>query len=221
MDTYLKPTYFLDFTADNVQQFARDNCSNTDSQVEKAVKLYYAVRDKILYDPYDIQPDKNAMKASSVVAKGSGYCVAKAVLLTAVARFHNIPARLGFADVTNHLSTKKLRELMGSTLFIYHGYTEFFLGSNWVKATPAFNLSLCTRFHVQPLEFNGEDDSLFHEYDSRGKKHMEYQRDHGHFDDLPFQQIFSAYAKQYPGMFEKFRNLKNGNFHQEASMENS
>ena len=36
-------------------------------------------------------------------------------------------SQMGFADVTNHLSTERLRSLMKSNLFIYHGYTELWL----------------------------------------------------------------------------------------------
>jgi transglutaminase-like putative cysteine protease len=150
----------------------------------------------------------------------SGYCVAKAVLLAAVFRQQNIPARLGFADVTNHLSTRKLQEIMGTDLFIYHGYTEVFLNKKWVKTTPAFNLSLCMRFNVKPLEFDGKHDSLFHEFDILGQKHMEYIFDHGNFADLPFERIFSAYENKYPGMFERFKALYNNNFSKEAEEEN-
>jgi hypothetical protein len=109
---------------------------------------------------------------------------------------------------------------MGSNLFIYHGYTEIFLNGAWVKATPAFNLSLCRRFHVNPLEFDGVHDSLFHEFDASGHRHMEYMRDHGTFADLPFEQIFTAYEKQYPDMFQRLQTLPTKNFPREAEEEN-
>src|SRR5574341_322846 len=64
----------------------------------------------------------------------------------AVARVVGIPARVGYADVRNHLSTPKLRELVGGDLFVWHGYAELHLEGRWVKATPAFNLTLCERF---------------------------------------------------------------------------
>ena len=217
---YLKPTYFLDYNDAIVQQFAEDNCSPSASKTDKAVQLYYAVRDKIHYDPYDLQKAPETLRASSVVKKGSGYCVAKAVLLAAAARQQKIQSRLGFADVTNHLSTKKLRKIMASNLFIYHGYTELLLEDRWVKATPAFNLSLCLKFKVQPLEFDGAKDSLFHEYNTLGQKHMEYIRDHGNFDDLPFDHIFREYEKKYPGMLDHFSRLTHKNFSKEAAEEN-
>lgn len=201
---YLKPTYFLDFQNKEMSIFGDELCSHCTSTIEKAVTLYYAVRDQIIYDPYDLSYSREAMRATTVLQKKRGYCVSKAVLLAALGRQQKIPSRIGFADVTNHLSSPKLREKMGTDLFIYHGYTEMFLMNKWVKATPAFNLSLCTRFDVKPLEFAGTEDSIFHEFNNLGQKHMEYVRHHGHFADLPFEQIFAAYRQTYPSFFEEF-----------------
>jgi transglutaminase-like putative cysteine protease len=215
---YLKSTPFLDYDQPEVREFAERvgrTCGNG-SLKEKAIRLYYAVRDEIRYDPYDLNYSPEALKASTIIKKGSGYCVAKAVVLAALGRQQGIPSRLGFADVRNHLSTARLRQLMGTDLFTYHGYTEFLLEDKWVKATPAFNLSLCQRFQVKPLEFNGEEDSIFHEFNAEGKKHMQYVRDHGSFADLPFEKIFAAYRKQYPQMFDRPGSVSGGDFHAEA-----
>ena len=73
----------------------------------------------------------------------------------------------------------------------------------WVKATPAFNISLCERFGVLPLEFNGRRDSLFHPYDSSGRRHMEYIRERGAFVDVPFDLIMSTFNEYYPAAMEK------------------
>jgi len=212
IDLYLQPTFYLDFYTTEVSSFAESSCRDTDSPIEKAISLYYSVRDQIRYDPYDLQYSRTAMRASSVAKKKSGFCVTKAVLLTAVARQQGIPSRLGFADVTNHLATPRLTEMMGTDLFIYHGYTEMLLNDKWVKATPAFNLKLCTRFNVMPLEFNGTEDSVFHEFDTLGQRHMEYVQDHGHFPDLPFDRIFASYDQTYPNFFQNFAKEKTSNF---------
>ncbi len=217
---YLQPTYYLDFTHPTVKEFAENSCNPQANPKAKAVQLYYAVRDTIKYDPYDLQRNRRALRASTVVEKSSGYCVAKAILLAAAARQQNIPSRLGFSDVTNHLSSTKLRQIMKSDIFIYHGYTELFIEDKWVKATPAFNLSLCIRCNIKPLEFDGVSDSQFHEYDELGQKHMEYIHDHGHFADLPFDRIFNAYEKQYPGMLSFFNTLTTNDFAREAGEEN-
>jgi transglutaminase-like putative cysteine protease len=140
------------------------------------------------------------MKASYTLAAKRGYCVSKAVLLAAAGRAVGIPSRLGLADVVNHLTSDKLKKHMGTDVFYYHGYTEFFLDNKWVKATPAFNRSMCEKFNVKPLEFDGVNDSIFHAYDVQGNRHMEYIRDHGSFADLPLATIVEAYKVVYPGM---------------------
>ncbi len=218
LQEYLEPTFFLDYDQKEVADFAESVCTATMQPLERAIALYYAVRDEIKYDPYDVKYSRTAMRASTVLKKGSGYCVAKAVLLAAAGRQQGIPCRLGFADVTNHLTTAKLREMMGTDVFTHHGYVEIYLNEKWVKATPAFNLSLCTRFNVRPLEFDGINDSIFHEFDIEGKRHMEYLRDHGHFADLPFERIFSALRKAYPKLFEHFDDGELPDFASEAAL---
>jgi len=219
MEKYLNPTYYIDSDHPAVAEFASRNSGSGEKEIEKAVQLYYAVRDGIRYNPYSMESGKKSMKASSVLDRGQGYCVAKAVLLAACARSQKIPARLGFADVKNHLNTKRLKELMGTDVFVYHGYTELFLNNKWVKATPAFNLELCNNFNVKPLEFDGTKDSIFHPFDKSGNKHMEYVKDHGLFADLPWETILADMKKSYPLYFEDLeRRLKD--FSEEALKEN-
>jgi transglutaminase-like putative cysteine protease len=117
--------------------------------------------------------------------------------LCALGRSLGIPSRLGFADVRNHLATKQLLEFLGSDLFVYHGFVEFFLEEKWVKATPAFNKELCERHHVAPLEFNGREDSIFQPYNLDKKKFMEYVADHGTYADVPVGTILSAWKEAY------------------------
>ena len=205
-EIYLKPTPFIDSDSPEVIAFARTVCRDAKTDIDKAIKLFYAVRDGFYYNPYRIDFNPDAMKASAVLARKFGFCITKAILLAALARVEGIPSRLGFADVKNHLCTDRLKELMQSDLFIFHGYVELLLENKWVKATPAFNLSMCERFGVSPLEFDGRNDSIFHQFDHQGKRHMEYINDHGQFADLPYDQMIEAMKKHYPVLFSK----KNG-----------
>ncbi len=161
------------------------------------MRLFYVVRDGIRYDPYSITSDPDDYRASTVLVQRAAYCIPKAVLLTALARGVGIPARLGFADVRNHLASKKLLARLGTDLFVFHGFTEFWLAGRWVKATPAFNIELCERFGVRPLEFDGHGDALFHEYSADGQRHMEYVAERGSFADLPLAEIMRAFAAHY------------------------
>ena len=198
MEKYLSPTYYIDSDHPRVVDFARRHSKEGASDIENAVSLYYAVRDSIRYNPFCIKPQKETMKASFVLENRQGHCVAKAVVLAACARSLNIPAQLGFADVKNHLTSKKLKDIMQTDVFIYHGYTALFLNNKWIKATPVFNKSLCERFNVLPLEFNGMEDAILHPFDSAGNRHMEYVKHYGMFADLPWETIIAAFMKAYP-----------------------
>ncbi len=220
MSACLSATYFIDKDHPDIIAFSKQHAKEGRSDLDRAVSLYYAVRDLIRYNPYSIEPDRQAMKASVVLARKQGYCVAKAVLLAACLRSQDIPARLGFADVKNHLNTERLKALMETDLFVWHGFTEVFLNGKWVKATPAFNLGLCESFNVKPLEFDGTCDSIFHPFDNFGNRHMEYVNEHGSFDDLPWDLALAAMKKAYPRYFETC-DRKTGDFNAEAAKENN
>lgn len=218
MEEYLKPTYFLDCDTEVVRDFAHKALRNAEDGRQKAVNLFYAVRDEIRYDPYDIDLSRNGFRASTIIGKKYGYCVAKAVVLCAAARACGIPSRLGFADVKNHLTTERLKELMKTDVFFYHGYSEVYIEGKWVKATPTFNLSLCRRFGVKALDFDGRSDALLHPFDSNGHKHMEYVKDHGSFADVPHELIVKIFRRHYPMYFDD-HDPTTGDFEQEAESE--
>jgi transglutaminase-like putative cysteine protease len=210
-ETYLQPRAYIDSDHPAVAAFARKAAGGA-TDIARAVSLYYAVRDGIRYNPFlDFTVD-SAYRASSCLEAGEGFCVGKAALLAACARAEGIPARVGFADVKNHLSTPRLLEYIGSDLFIYHGYTELLLEGKWVKATPAFNLALCTKFRVKPLEFDGRSDSIFHPYDQDARRHMEYVRDRGSFADVPAAQIQQAFREFYPRLYDLGRDAARESF---------
>lgn len=213
---YLQPTGFIDSNSPAVIAFSSKAAEGATSEKEKAIKLYNAVRDEIQYDPYRIEFTPEAFRASVIIGNGYGYCVAKAIVLAAAGRAAGIPSRLCFADVRNHLTTERLKKVMKTDLFIYHGYTEFYLNGRWLKVTPTFNRSLCERFHVKPLEFDGENDAIFHPYDVDGRRHMEYVTDHGAFADVPYDKIIEMFETHYGGYFQKDTKDTAGAFEREA-----
>jgi transglutaminase-like putative cysteine protease len=199
------PTRFLDADHPDVVAFTARVCEEAGAETDrdKAVALFLAVRDGIRYDPYSSSHDPADYLASAIVHRSAAYCIPKAVLLSAACRAAGIPAALGFADVRNHLQSEKLAERMGTDLFVYHGYSELWLGGRWVKVSSAFNLELCERFGTKVLEFDGEHDALMHPYDTAGHRHMEYVRQRGSYADLPFDDIMRAFAEVYgPGITE-------------------
>ena len=209
MKEYLEPTYFIESSEPRIVKFARESAGGGDDTA-RAVKLYYAVRDGISYNPYCYTFSKEAYRASAVLERGEGFCIQKSILLAAASRASGIPCRLGYANVINHLTSKKLREILRTDLFVFHGYNEFFLKGRWIKATPAFNSALCERFSLRPLEFDGSEDSIFHPYDLEGRRHMEYVHDYGTFADFPWQMMIDESLRHYPHIGELMKIKDSG-----------
>ena len=203
MAVYLTPGQFIDSDHPAIVAKAASLVRESASQLENALALYYWVRDSIRYNPYTATLDPESFLASTTLAAGEGWCVPKALLLSALCRAGGIPARVGFADVRNHLSTARMRAVMQTDVFYFHGYSVLYLEGRWVKATPAFNIELCDKFGLQPLEFNGREDSLYHPFDRAGNRHMEYLNDRGEYPDLPFEQLVAVFRRHYPGMFDR------------------
>ena len=194
---YLQPTPIIDADNEAVQSFARQIAGNAEAPVDQAIRLYYAVRDGIRYNPYKFELTVEALKSSTTLAEGEAWCVPKAALLAACCRVMGIPARVGYADVRNHLSTKRMREAMQTDVFHWHGYTTILLDGKWVKATPAFNVELCEKFRLRTLEFNGKEDSIYHPFDLDGNRHMDYILFRGEYDDVPLDEIRETFQDVY------------------------
>ncbi len=202
----LLPGRFVDSDEPGIVAYAERAAGDAAGDVEKARRLYLAVRDEVRYDPYRLGTEADDFLASRTLERGYGFCVTKAAVLAAVARAQGIPARLGFADVQNHLSTPRLRREMGTDVFAYHGFTELWLGGRWVKATPAFNRSLCEMARILPLEFDGVSDSIYQPFDLDGRRHMEYLRYRGVYRDIPLAKMLAELTEFYgPEVMAKWR----------------
>ncbi len=215
---YIQPSPTVDSASPTIIEYARKNAGDSTDQRKQAVNLYYAVRDDIRYDPYTLDISIEGLKASTTLRFGRGWCVAKAILLAACCRVMKIPARLGFADVRNHLTTARMREAMKTDIFFWHGYTSIFLNSAWVKATPAFNIELCERFRLKPLEFDGTNDSIYHPFDLEGNQHMEYLGYRGEYVDVPLDKMMETFRIEYAA---DETSWKQGDFDREVEQETS
>jgi len=220
---YLTPTQMIDSDHPTLREYAMRTVGNSLDPIDRAIKLFRAVRDDIRYDPYSPFYLAEHYQASWVFQRGRSFCVPKASLLCALGRACGIPSRIGFATVRNHLATRQLLDFMGSDLFVYHGFVEFYLERKWVKATPAFNRELCWRHGVDPLEFNGREDALFQAFNSRNEKFMDYLEYTGTYADIPVSAIVegweTAYGKdrvrRWIRMFEERGGISLGDFERE------
>jgi transglutaminase-like putative cysteine protease len=213
---YLAPGEFVDSDHPAIIGYAADIAGVSGSSLDRVLRLFYAIRDNIYYDPYLPMGRKASYRASDCLQSGRGWCVSKAALLAACARTQGIAARVGYADVRNHLATPRLLESLGTDIFYWHSYCDLYLEGQWVKATPTFNKSLCDKFGIRPLEFDGRNDSLFHEFDRGGKRHMEYIRFRGTYADVPFTEIIATFATKYRESDKELEQGLGGDFEAEA-----
>lgn len=198
---HLSSTFYIDSDNAQIVAFTNESVGSASTDKEKAVNLYYAVRDGFRYNPYNMRMKPEEVTASHLLIAKEGHCIDKAVFLAACARAVGIPSRLEFADVKNHISSEKFIEMLKTDVFAMHGITQLFIEGKWVKCTPAFNKELCTLFNVEPLEFDGEHDSLFHEFDKNENRFMEYVAQHGVFDDFPREYFVAVMILNYPHLF--------------------
>ncbi len=210
-DAALAATALIDSDHPAVQAFAREHAVGNNPR-ERAAALYGAVRDGFRYDPYRVDFSPQGMRASGVLERGHGWCVPKAALLAAACRAVGIPARVGYADVRNHLSTERMRQLLQTDLFYWHGYTDVLIDGQWLKATPAFNIELTERFGLLPLEWDGRGDSIYHPFDKAGQRHMEYVHQRGSFDDMPLALIVADFERLYPAWMPQRTQMNQQDF---------
>jgi transglutaminase-like putative cysteine protease len=194
---FLLPSPIIESDHPAIANFVSEQGTPSDSPTQNAVQLFYAVRDRIRYNPYRVDLSVAGIKASTTLQLGQGWCIPKAVLLAACCRAIGIPARLGFADVRNHLASEQLIRRMGTDIFYWHAWTEMWLMDHWVKATPAMNAAFCRRFGTQPLEFDGQTDALYQPFDSQGERYMNYVRDRGSYADVPLTDITQTFHAHY------------------------
>ena len=197
-EIYLKPTFFIDSDSKEIINLANKLTENTKNVREKAKSIFYWTRDEILYDPYEsFTFERKDYKASNIIKQKKGWCVQKACVLAALARSLRIPSRLHFGDIRNHRVPEKLIKAMKTNLFVYHGYTELYIDGSWLKATPAFNISLCQKFDLKTVEFDGIHDGMLPETTKDGQKYIEYVKDRGVTNDFPFDTLFETIRKFY------------------------
>ncbi|MFJ4428880.1 transglutaminase-like domain-containing protein [Streptomyces bobili] len=199
LGAYLAPAEYIDSDHPEIISFAASVTMPNMTAKEKVQQFYLAARE-IRYDTSLDYSNAEVYRASSVLRAGNAYCVGKAALFAALCRCEGVPARVAFADVTNHLASDKLIEKMGTNLFAWHGFTEVFLENRWVKASPTFNSDLCSLFGVTPLDFDGNADAILQDYDGQGRAFMKYEVLHGSFHDVPAKFLASEIKRLYPGL---------------------
>ncbi|HEY8373449.1 MAG TPA: transglutaminase-like domain-containing protein [Pseudonocardiaceae bacterium] len=212
----LDATEFLDYDSPEVREFVARAVPDPEAPArEKAVQLYYAVRDGVFYEVFGADLSREGLRASSVVRRNMGFCAHKSILYAAAVRSVGIPSRLVLAEVRNHLASPRLKELVGGEVFL-HWFTTIHLGGRWLKVTPVFNRMLCRLYRMRPLEFDGTSDSLYHPFDESGRRHMEFLRWHGEYDDVDYDLLIGKMRSLHPGMFREGTTVPAGSLVEQA-----
>ena len=202
MQNFTASTYFFDYDHPIIKEMIQEFQDDSSSDKEKAIELYLKIRDGWRYNPYDISFNKEDLIASNIAQKAHGHCIDKSILYIAGLRGLQIPARLHLAKVQNHIAVERLTEKFGTNELTPHGMVDVYLEGKWVKATPAFNKELCELTGVEPLAFDGENDSIFQQFNHNGDEFMEYLEDYGAFDDVPIAFIEKNMRENYPNLVQ-------------------
>lgn len=205
---YLRTTYFFDYNSKDIQELIANLRELDSNQKQKAIAIYNKIRDDYKYEPYHISLSEDAYRASNIAKKPTGNCVEKSILLIACLRALGIPARLHLGKVKNHIAIERLTEKFGSNELTPHGMVNAFIEGKWLKMSPVFNKSLCERLNVEPLEFDGENDSYLQAYNTEVSRFMEYTDDYGHFVDVPLEFMKENVKTHYPHIFDTNESIK-------------
>jgi transglutaminase-like putative cysteine protease len=185
-------TFFIDCDHPAIQDMSDKLIATIENPKDKAIRLFYFVKDEIRYNIFTPRSTDACFKASHVLASREGYCVQKAVLLVALARAAGIPARLRFAEIRSHLTAPEIVAQRGTNVFPYHGLTDLQINGRWVKATPTYDLEYCKKMGIGPIRFDGVKDAMLPAYTEDGRRNVEYIKDRGFFADLPIEEIKKA-----------------------------
>lgn len=196
VNAYLQETYYFDFSDSTIQELVK--ALRPLPTHDKIGKLFLNIREQWRYNPFLIYLSKEKYKASFIVSNEEGHCIDKSSLFIACLRALGIPARLRLAKVINHIAAEGLTEKLGTHYIAPHGITEVFVNGQWLKASTAFNQTLCEKYNVDALYFDGTQDALLQPYNRDAQQYMEYVEDYGHFEDLPYEFILNTFKTQYP-----------------------
>lgn len=213
---HLQPTEIIDSDAPAIVERVREikaGCM-TDSTVELACKLFLFARDGVPFSRFVKVGTREDFKASVTLQRNKGYCGQKGVLLAALARAAGIPARIGLADIANHAVAPQMLKLLKTNIFKVHVFVEMLVEGRWVRATPAFDTSTCSRVGWPVVQFDGRSDGMLSPELGNGDRYIEYVKFYGVFDDFPYdlvmQEMYSFYGDETMKEWQKHANDNKG-----------
>ena len=197
LQPFLRPNAAVESDHPAICGLTRELGRGRADRAELAQALFLHVRDEVAYSVHNPFWLAEHYRASAILARGQGYCVQKSVLLCALARAADMPARLRFADLVNHRMPENMHQMMGTDLFTYHCYAELMPEDRWLQATPSFDRDMCQRQDYPLVEFDGRRSAIFPATDHRGRRYMEYVHHYGAFADVPMEPMLASWQRVY------------------------
>lgn len=162
---YLKPTYYADSDSEFLKNRALDIIKDAKTPQETAVKIYYFVRDKILFATGDI-----GLKASQTLQAGKGPSLLKGSLMIAMLRAAGIPARYRLIDADDR-KVKGIVDDLSYKLFpcfrrlsknqtVLHIIPQVYLDGEWLDADPLFDKGFFAGLKKKNVEILKNMDSI-------------------------------------------------------------
>lgn len=191
----------IDFSHPEVQRSAAALTAGLHGEEEKARVLFEFVRDAVAYT-FTWRRDEavvsleESFRASATLARSSGMCIQKAVLLCALARAAGIRARLVFQSLRDYRLPRELVALMGDVL-TPHGLVSMEINGRFVRLDPSLDQGLCERKGYRLTEFCSTADSLLPAVDAAGRPHFEILEELGEFDLLPTALVMSIFEARF------------------------
>ncbi len=207
-DQFLMPAPGVQSGHPQVIALAHEISAGCQSEEDKARALFDFVRDTVRYSvsvPFDDLADYLAL---NTLERGWGFCVQKSALLCALARAKGIPARLGFADIRNHLLPDYLDQMVPDKVIYGHCFVEWLLNGRWVKATPSFDQRLSQERGWRLVEFSPDSDCLLPATDLAGRPHVEYLHYRGWRLGVPLEEFIQINVEKCgPQVMDAWRAL--------------
>jgi hypothetical protein len=184
----LGPAFAVDSDHPALVARAREITRHATTDWERASALFAHVRDTIAYDFTPDLRSPDDWRASNTLARGTGFCQQKAVLLTALGRAAGIPSATGLQHILDHkLLDTRYEAWLPAGIIQFHGHSCFFLDGAWRIADATLDSALSVRreYRLVELSQTAPDAARLPRTDLAGAPHFDFLAEFGPFPEIP------------------------------------